>query len=242
MTSSVQLPVNLPVGELVESKGTTQSPRQQAYVGKFVTLNPVNVDSDVEELFQISHGTDEKSKLWTYMPSSGPFPNPESMLRWLKRRQKSEDSLFLTVTLNETNHKVGMVSFLNIVPEMRRLELGNIWYTPDAQRTKVNTESIYLMLVEAFECLQYRRVEWKCDSLNAKSCFAAQRLGFSFEGLFYKHMIVNNRNRDTIWFAMLDTDWPKVKKNMEAWLYKAGLHTSLSELNSEVLRSLKSNA
>ena len=114
-----------------------------------------------------------------------------------------------------------MVSFLNIVSDMRRLELGHLWYSPDSQRSNVNTEAIYLMLCEAFDRLKYRRVEWKCDSLNEKSRSAALRLGFKFEGTFRQHIIVKiRRNRDTAWYSMLDSEWTAIKKNMEMWLYQ----------------------
>jgi RimJ/RimL family protein N-acetyltransferase len=128
-----------------------------------------------------------------------------------------------------------MVSFLNIVPDAYRLELGHIWYSPEAQRTKVNTETVYLMLCETFDRLKYRRVEWKCDALNERSRAAAERLGFKSEGIFRQHMIVKGRNRDTAWFSMLDREWPSIKKNMELWLYdNQEQKLSLRELNNEI--------
>jgi RimJ/RimL family protein N-acetyltransferase len=113
---------------------------------------------------------------------------------------------------------VGMAAFLNIVPEHRRLEIGHIWYAPSAQRTEANTETAYLMMREAFDELGYRRVEWKCDALNARSRAAALRLGFTFEGVFRAHMIVRGRNRDSAWFSLLDTEWPAVRDALERWL------------------------
>jgi RimJ/RimL family protein N-acetyltransferase len=101
---------------------------------------------------------------------------------------------------------------------MRVLELGHIWYVPEAQRTGVNTEAVYLMLSESFDRLGYRRVEWKCDSLNERSRRAAIRLGFTFEGIFRQHMIVKGKNRDTAWFSLLDHEWPDAKKRLEASL------------------------
>ena len=93
------------------------------------------------------------------------------------------------------------------------------------------------MLSEAFDTLNYRRVEWKCDALNTRSRAAALRLGFSFEGIFRQHYIVKGRNRDTAWFAMLDRDWPAVKRNMQQWLYSDKDKLSLTELNKPYLRS-----
>ena len=123
-----------------------------------------------------------------------------------------------------------MISILRITPAHGVAELGHIWYGLAAQRTPVNTESVFLLLRHLFDDLGYRRVEWKCDAGNARSRAAALRLGFQFEGLFRQHMIVKGRSRDTTWFAMLDTDWPARKANFERWLADEG-RTSLSGLN-----------
>ena len=88
------------------------------------------------------------------------------------------------------------------------------------------------MLSKSFDELRYRRVEWKCDALNARSVTAALRLGFSFEGVFRQHLIVKNRNRDTAWFAMLDSDWPRIKENFETVLYDPDCRESLTKLNA----------
>jgi RimJ/RimL family protein N-acetyltransferase len=111
-----------------------------------------------------------------------------------------------------------MATMCNYDPVHRRIELGHIWYVPAAQRTGVNTETIYLLLKHCFEEYQTRRVEWKCDSLNESSRAAALRLGFQFEGIFRQHMIVKGRNRDTAWFGMTDGDWPEVEARLRARL------------------------
>ena len=79
---------------------------------------------------------------------------------------------------------------------------------------------MYLMMKRVFDELEYRRYEWKCNALNTRSCDAAHRLGFKFEGIFKQHMISKGHNRDTAWFAILDKDWPRVKTNFEKWLEK----------------------
>ena len=209
---------SLPVGNLVQSVASVDLPQRTDYVGKFVTLSPVDPQADVSELYECSHGSDIKEQIWTYM-SYGPFDSTHSMQIWLEEKAESEDPLFFTVHHHESKQRIGMVSFLNIVFDMRRLELGHIWYSPDFQRSNVNTEAIYLMLCEAFDKLKYRRVEWKCDSLNERSRAAALRLGFRFEGIFRQHIIVKGRNRDTAWYSILDSEWTAVKENMEMWLY-----------------------
>lgn len=208
----------LPIGDPVTLSGEHGRPERKPLEGRFVTLRPLDPATDAQALYAGSHGDEETEALWTYMPY-GPFESLVAMRRWLDGCAASKDPLFLAVEDRNRGAPVGVVSFLNIVPDMRRLELGHIWYCPVAQGSKVNTEAIYLMLGETFDRLGYRRAEWKCDALNARSRAAALRLGFRFEGLFRQHLIVKGRNRDTAWFAMLDEEWAAVKANMERWLY-----------------------
>ncbi|MCY4568636.1 MAG: GNAT family protein [Candidatus Poribacteria bacterium] len=223
---------SLPVGNIVQSVASVDLPQRADYMGKFITLSPVEPDADVLELYECSHGSDIKEQIWTYM-SYGPFDSTHSMQEWLAEGTRSSDPLFFTVHHLESKQRVGMVSFLNIVSDMRRLELGHIWYSPDSQQSNVNTEAMYLMLCEAFDRLKYRRVEWKCDSLNKRSRSAALRLGFKFEGIFRQHIIVKGRNRDTAWFSMLDSEWAAIKENMEMWLYQnPDRKLSLTALNN----------
>jgi RimJ/RimL family protein N-acetyltransferase len=168
--------------------------------------------------------------MWTYL-AYGPWPDEAAMRGWLDRLPASEDPLFLAVIDRPTGDPVGIVTFMSVDPAMRHLELGNIWYAPRAQRTRANTESVYLMLKEAFDELGNRRVEWKCDALNARSRAAAERLGFTFEGVFRQHMIIKGRNRDTAWYAMLDHEWPAIRANFERWLAEDP-PPSLRELNA----------
>ena len=211
--------LSLPIGNLVQPVVPADLPQRTDYIGKFITLSPVNPKTDVAELYECSHNSDIKEQLWTYM-SYGPFDNRHTMQRWLEEGAESTDPLFFTVHRHESKQRVGMVSFLNIASDMRRLELGHIWYSPDSQRSNVNTEAIYLMLCEVFDRLKYRRIEWKCDSLNERSRSAALRLGFKFEGIFRQHMIIKDRNRNTAWYSMLDSEWTAIKQNMEIWLYQ----------------------
>lgn len=215
-------PVGLPVARAAEAR----SPASRLYEGRYVTLNPVNPAADGPDLYAGVLGADQ---IWTYM-GYGPFADLAAMQRWLESCQPSQDPLFLTVRDISQARAVGVVSFLNIAAANRCLELGHIWYVPTAQRTRINTEAIYLMLCETFEGLGYRRAEWKCDRLNSPSRAAAERLGFRFEGIFRQHRVVRDRNRDTAWFALLDTEWPAVKANMEHWLYEDD-SVSLRQLN-----------
>ncbi|MBA3690917.1 MAG: GNAT family N-acetyltransferase [Actinobacteria bacterium] len=182
--------------------------------GAFVTLEPIDPSRHAEGLFGAGHGSPAAETLWTYMPY-GPFADVASMRAWLQTLRASEDPLFFAVLRD--GRPVGMTSFLNVDTTMRRLEIGHIWYGPAAQRTEANTEACLLMLGWAFDA-GYRRVEWKCDALNARSRVAAERLGFVFEGVFRRHMIVKGRNRDTAWYALLDDQWRDVRVRLAARL------------------------
>jgi RimJ/RimL family protein N-acetyltransferase len=224
----------LPVGEPVDATSAGR-PGRSHLDGGFVSLVPVDPTVHGHGLFANAHdGSDEAARMWTYM-AYGPWDDEQSMRGWLDTLPVSDDPLFLTVIDREAGDPVGIVTFMNVDPAMKHLELGNIWYAPRAQRTRVNTESVYLMLRRAFGELGYRRVEWKCDALNARSRSAAERLGFTFEGVFRQHMIIKGRNRDTAWYAMLDHEWPGVRANMERWL-AADPPPSLRELNAALPR------
>lgn len=198
--------------------------------GRFVDLRPVDPRRDAPGLYAVSHALPGAEALWTYLPY-GPFESQAAMQAWLEGLAGSSDPLFFTVFSREKRQPIGMTAYQNIFPAHRRLEVGHIWFGPAFQRTRANTEMAYLMLAQAFQELHYRRVEWKCDALNARSRAAAERLGFRYEGLFRQHFIVKRRSRDTTWFAMLDHEWPRVRANMERWLYSAEPGLSLKDLN-----------
>lgn len=205
--------------------------------GRFVKLAPVCAEEDINSLYDSGHFSEEAKKIWTYM-SYGPFQKKE-MFEWLKSIQKRPGEFFYTVTSLEQNKKVGMCALINIDQKMRRAEIGHIWYDVRVHKTKINTETTYLLLKYLFEDLKYRRVEWKCDNENEASKQTALRMGFQYEGLFRQHMMIKNKNRDTAWFAMLDIEWPKRKHNFE--IYLTGEAKSLRELNKGIVeKGLKS--
>jgi len=205
-----------------------QRPEKREFQGEHVVVARLEPDAVIDDLYALSHGSAEVERLWTYMPY-GPFADRAAMHGWLTSIRESQDPLFYTVASRAHQRTVGMLSFLNIVPEMGRAELGHIWYSPIAQRTRVNTEATFLLLRHLFDELKYRRVEWKCDNRNEASKRAALRMGFQYEGLFRKHMIVKEQNRDTAWFAIVEDDWPAIRANFETYLAEAEL--SLTELN-----------
>jgi RimJ/RimL family protein N-acetyltransferase len=206
---------DLPVGERV-NVSPARPPQRRALEGRFVRVRPLDPEADADALWDVSHdGSAQADRLWTYMYD--PFADRAAMRAWLDGCAESSDPLFMTVE-SRGGGPVGMAAFMNVVPEHRRLEIGHIWYAPSAQRTEANTEAAYLMMREAFDGLGNRRVEWKCDALNERSRAAALRLGFTFEGVFRKHMIVRGRSRDSACFSVVDDEWPTARDALERWL------------------------
>jgi RimJ/RimL family protein N-acetyltransferase len=157
--------------------------------------------------------------IWTYMPY-GPFASEPAYAEWVARMAGKPDPLFFAVIDRERGAPGGVASLMRIAPEAGSIEVGHICYAPALQRTRAASEAIYLFADWVFR-EGYRRFEWKCNALNRASRRAAERFGFSFEGVFRNHMVVKGRNRDTAWFAMTDGDWARLKPAWQAWLAPA---------------------
>jgi len=194
-------------------------PRKPAPVtleGRIVRLRPLEPDHDVDALHEASDGRpcrwrdrtvdayDADELIWRYMPA-GPFADASGLAGYLRTLADAPDGLCLCVTDREDGRRLGVVNYQTNFPEHLKIELGGIWYSPVAQGTGVNADAVRLLLTHAFG-LGYRRVEWKCDALNERSRSAAERLGFTFEGIQDAHYIVKGRNRDTAWFRMLASE------------------------------------
>ena len=154
--------------------------------------------------------------MWTYL-FSGPFADFAEYHAWLEPKPASEDPLFFAFVDLATGRAVGLGSYLRIEPANGVIEVGHLQFSPRMQRTPVATEAMYLMMRNAF-ALGYRRYEWKCDALNAASRRAAERLGFRFEGIFRQAIVYKDRNRDTAWFSVIDSEWPALDAAFRAWL------------------------
>ncbi len=208
---------DLPATEHFPPAGWPQ-PAPRNFAGRFITLTPLNLETDVDELFRGSHEASTVEAMWRYV-AAGPFADVPALRAWLRERQAQPDMIPYTVTDNATGRRIGSISLMRITPAHGVAELGIIWFQPDAQRTLANTEANYLLLRHCFADLGYRRMEWKCHAGNERSKRAALRLGYRYEGTFRQHMITKGRNRDTAWFAMLDHEWPGIAAAMERWLY-----------------------
>lgn len=188
-------------------------PQMSVLQGRYAELTPLSAEAHAALLFREFAGHDS---IWDYMPT-GPFSSASQYHRWVRDHEGKADPFFLAIKNKDTGHWEGVASYLRITPESGSIEVGYISYSPALQQTRAATEAMYLMMKWAFEA-GYRRYEWKCNALNLASRRAAQRLGFSYEGVFRQATVVKGRNRDTAWFAMIDAEWPSLKEAFEAWL------------------------
>jgi RimJ/RimL family protein N-acetyltransferase len=218
-----------------------QIPAPITISGRYVNLAPLSAKAHGESLWEGTRGAANDS-LWAYL-FDGPFANRDDFDASLRAMEASRDPLYFAIIDGNSKRAVGRAAYLRIDGGNRSIEVGSILYTPPLQRTRGATEAMYLMARHAFEELGYRRYEWKCNVLNEPSRRAALRLGFTFEGIFRQHMIVKGRNRDTAWYAMLDSEWPERKAAFEGWLDPGNFwpdgrqKRALSEMNEEKRRS-----
>jgi len=136
----------------------------------------------------------------------------------LEEQRRGVSLPFATFEL-KSNHIVGTTRYMNMDLANRKVEIGSTWIAPAWQRTVVNTAAKYLMLCHAFETWKCLRVELKTDALNQRSRNAILRLGAREEGVLRKHMLTwNGRQRDSVYFSILDSEWPHVKARLEGKL------------------------
>ena len=189
-------------------------PERAPIDGRLVRLEPLDPVRHGNDLFEASIGADAT---WHYLPY-GPFAGKKEFLTWLRERAPLDDPLAFTIIDREARAARGIATLMSIEPDHGSIEIGHIWLAPSLQRTRQATEAIYLLSRYAFDELGNRRYEWKCDAANAPSRRAAERFGFTFEGVFRQHRIVKGRNRDTAWYSITDGEWPSRRAAFEAWL------------------------
>jgi RimJ/RimL family protein N-acetyltransferase len=212
--------------------------------GRLCRLEILDAGRHAKDLFEANR-RDERGGMWTYLPY-GPFDELPAYDRWVREVAAVNDPSFHAIVDLATSRAVGVASYLRIDPTAGSIEVGHIAYSPLLQKTPAATEAMYLMMRRAFE-LGYRRYEWKCDALNAGSRAAAQRLGFSYEGVFRQARVNKGRNRDTAWFAVIDSEWPALDRAFRQWLDpnnfdEAGRQrTSLASLTKPMLVNVDPN-
>jgi RimJ/RimL family protein N-acetyltransferase len=186
--------------------------------GKYVRLEPMN-ETHISRLAEIGVGQD----FWRFMVY-GDINNEADLRKWaleiMSRAQRGTDLPFAVIHV-ASGRVAGATRYMNMMPNDRGLEIGGTWYGLEFQRTVVNTECKYLLLTYAFETLRAIRVQLKADLLNERSHRAIERLGAKKEGVLRNHMILpDGRIRDSVFYSILDTEWPEVRKNLEAMLQR----------------------
>ncbi len=206
----------LPLGEAV-TWAPARRPAREVLRGAHVLVRPIDPRADAQSLFAASHPESGDRAIWTYLPD-GPYESVEQLRSALSSVADIEDAVYFALEPLSGGAPLGMAAYLRITPQFGVIEIGHIWFAARLKRTTAATEAIYLLARHAFDELGYRRLEWKCNALNAASRAAAARFGFTFEGIFRKHMVVKGRNRDTAWFSITDEEWPAIRAGFEVWL------------------------
>jgi len=203
------------VGDVVPDwNGAAVLPRE-TLIGQYCRLVPLDADSHAADLFDAyAQAPDDRD--WTWLASSRPT-SVEAAACWVQGKVTDASLVPYAVIEQRSGRAVGLVCFMAIEREHGSVEIGHVTWSPRMKNTVLGTESIWLLLRQAF-ALGYRRVEWKCDSLNTASRRAAERLGFIFEGRFRQKIVRKGRNRDSDWLSMIDSEWPQCDAVLQRWL------------------------
>ncbi len=205
-----------PLGDLVENWQPVSMPAKVVLQGVYCILEPLDIEKHSEKLFE-NLLINNQGELWTYLPY-GPFKQCKEFQAWIKTTAAMSGTLLYCVIDAKTQNPIGISGYLRITPEHGVIEVGHLHYSSLLKKTPIATEAMYLMMQYAFNTLGYRRYEWKCHSLNLASRNAALRLGFQFEGIFRQCNVFKNRNRDTAWFSIINTEWPALEQKFQRWL------------------------
>lgn len=207
---------NQPLGEPVEGWLPRQPPEGVTLTGRHCRLEPLDAERHADALYaaysQAADGRD-----WTYL-FVGPFDSAEQYREYATAIARSTDPRHYAIIDLKSGEPVGTIALMRIDQAHGAIEVGSVTFSPLLKQSVLSTEAQYLLMGYVFDTLGYRRYEWKCDSLNQPSRRAAQRLGFSFEGIFRQAVIYKGRSRDTAWFSLLAQEWPAVRSAFQAWL------------------------
>ena len=205
-----------PIGDALPNFKPGDLPKMERLEGRYVIVECLSKDKHGADLYEV-YGPDSPADMWTYL-----FQNPvQSQEEWsalLDQMLAAQDRFYYAIVDKESGKALGTFALMRINRGSHVIEVGSVTYSPQLKRTRLATEAQYLLARYVFEELEYRRYEWKCDALNQPSRYAAERLGFIYEGTFRQAVVYKGRNRDTDWLAMIDKDWPAVKIRLEKWL------------------------
>jgi RimJ/RimL family protein N-acetyltransferase len=205
-----------PIGPDLPGWTPRPQPTRTPMVGRQVRLEPLETKRHARDLFEADRNSEDAAD-WTYLPNE-PMYELADYEAWCAGASTTSDPLFFAIIDLKSGRAVGRAAFMRIDATNGVMEVGHIKFSPLLQRSALATEAMFLMMRRAFDELGYRRYEWKCDDLNEPSKRAARRLGFIFEGLFRNAVVVKGRSRDTAWFSIIDSEWPKLRAAFEHWL------------------------
>lgn len=206
----------LPIGPKLANPAPAKVPQRTVLDGRYCRLEPISASKHRQQLFEASTPPDaEKRFRYLFDPVVKTMADMDA---WLTSAEKSSDPLVFAVIDKRTGRCEGRQTLMRITPAAQSIEIGNIYWGPAISQTPVTTEANFLFAKYVFDDLGYRRYEWKCDALNAPSRRAAERFGFTYEGLFRRAVINKGRSRDTTWFAMIGEEWPRLKAAYGTWL------------------------
>ena len=199
----------------MQSKSWPEPQADLKISGKSVEIYSLNPDDHLIPLFEAACVQNNGVDIFKYNLSSGPFTEIDQFRAYLQKKLDNPNNQPYAVYSKRLQKFVGAFSLHEFSPQYGHIEIGSIWYTKEAQRTEINTEVLYLAMCYVFDELHYRRLQWRCNAENENSRRAAERAGFSFEGIFRNHYWDKGRNRDTAWYSIIEEDWPEVKIQFE---------------------------
>ena len=205
-----------PIGDALPDFQPGDLPNLERIEGQYVIIERLSKDKHGADLYEV-YGPDSPADMGTYL-FQNPAQNQEEWSQKLEQMLAAQDRFHYAIVDKESGKTLGTFALMRIDRNNRVIEVGAVTYSPKLKRTRLATEAQYLLARYVFEDLEYRRYEWKCDSLNQPSRRAAERLGFTYEGRFRQAVVYKGRNRDTDWLSMIDKDWPIVKSRLEKWL------------------------
>lgn len=232
-----------PVGRPLPDWKPVLPPPNTPMIGSYCRLESLN-ESHVRNLFD-AFAQEADGSNWTYSPY-GPFDTPGSLRNWINQTKRGRDTQLYAVIDRRVNLPRGMAAYMSLKASHGSIEIGHIHYGSAMQRTSAGSEAIILMMRRAFS-LGYRRLDWRCHALNERSRRAAERIGFTFEGVFRNSSVQKGHSRDTAWYSVIDEEWPAIDRTFDAWLSSPdkddGTKTlRLSELMARRKRDATANA
>ena len=219
-----------PIGEALANWSARPLPGNVTLEGTFCRLEPLNAERHAGDLYA-AYSSAPDGRDWTYM-FAGPFNSADEYHSYAETAARSTDPKHYAVIDTRLGKAVGTLSLMRVDPGNGAIEVGNVAFSPLMKQKPASTEAQFLLMQYVFDELKYRRYEWKCDSLNAPSRKAADRLGFSFEGIFRQAVIYKGRSRDTAWFSIIDKEWASLKAAFLAWLAPANFDSEGKQIRT----------